>query len=377
VGRLAKTLHEQRWRVILLTRNLEYALPYEKLPYAEVYRVPRSGQGNFGQLLYYHLPISPGWFSFIYQTAKQEGISLLIVRDLPLSLMTGLTAKMLGIPAVLDMREYYPAFVASAPNKRGIRRITKSQFLNDKLESLCLKFFERIFVVIPEVRDKLVKKSYDSDKIDVFCYLPGHSKLSMPVDRKPANEDRIHFVYAGNIDDRRGLTNVVEAFSILRNEGYDFEVTIIASHSKERSVLETRVTELGLNNVSFSDLFPPEELVSSLRTFDVGIINHLPCEHTEATLPMKLFEYMSAGLAVAASNVTPVVRVIDKEQCGLVFEGQKPKDLARTFMQFVRERGLAYRLGCNGFNAVLKRYNWEVESKVLVRAIGKLHQRLV
>ena len=373
VGRLSETLHNQGWRVILMTRNLKSAPSCEKLSYTEVIRVPHSKLGKLGELLYYHLPISPIWFSFIHQTAKREGISLLIVRDLPLALVTGCAAKMLKIPAVFDMREDYPAFVSNAPNKEGIRKITKSRYLNEKLETLCLRFFDRIFVVVPEVKNKLVRKGYDPARIEVFRYLPKRPNLDEIKKKKAKIHQTLQFVYAGATDQRRDLLSVIKAFSILKGQGYNFRLTIVGDQSPETIILKSKSKELRLSsNVIFRDLFPPNELMNSLKNFDVGIINHIPSEHTENTLPMKLFEYMAAGLAIAASNIKPIRRIIDQEQCGLIFPSSEHEKMASTLARFILDRALTRRLGENAFNAVLAKYNWEAESKILIDGIAKL-----
>jgi glycosyltransferase involved in cell wall biosynthesis len=375
VDRLARTLHKEGWRVILLTKNLRSAPFYEKLLYAEVFRVPYPHQRRFGQLLYCHHPINPYWLLYIYRTAKREGISLLIVRDLPLALVTGLVAKILGIPAVFDMRENYPALVSIASDRTGIRRITKNPRLNSSLQRLCLPLFDRIFVVLPEMKEKLCGNGYDPDRIGVFRYLPERPSYTVPssdMSQQEGTEQVVRFVYAGGLEPVRGLTTVLEAFGLLASKTKVSSLTIIAERGPERDKLKRKAQKLGLDNVTFNNPYPLDAYPDVLRTFQVGIVNHLPCEHTETTVPMKLFEYMAAGLAVAGSQASPIKRVIEEESCGLVFGGQTAQDLAAVFRRFIIEKDLIAQMGQNGCRAVIERYNWESESQVLLREIDHL-----
>jgi glycosyltransferase involved in cell wall biosynthesis len=54
------------------------------------------------------------------------------------------------------------------------------------------------------------------------------------------------------------------------------------------------------SNVSFLGLKPQSELLSYVARFDVGIIPFVVSEVTHATSPLKVYEYLAAGVPVAA-----------------------------------------------------------------------------
>jgi glycosyltransferase involved in cell wall biosynthesis len=79
---------------------------------------------------------------------------------------------------------------------------------------------------------------------------------------------------------------------------------------------------------------------------------------------------MAERLPVIASDIVPLKRVIEEEKCGVIFEA----NCERSFVDAV---GKVYadkenRMGENGKAAVLKRYNWRNDSKVLLQAFEDL-----
>ena len=61
-----------------------------------------------------------------------------------------------------------------------------------------------------------------------------------------------------------------------------------------------------------------------LKKSSVGTIPHHVTNHTNYTIPNKLFDYMYYGLPVIASGCRPIARILQKEGCGMNFPCQKP-----------------------------------------------------
>jgi glycosyltransferase involved in cell wall biosynthesis len=81
--------------------------------------------------------------------------------------------------------------------------------------------------------------------------------------------------------------------------------------------------------------------------------------------PIKMFEYMSAGLPVIASDFPLFRDIVSGNDCGILVDPMSPQSIANAIDFLVDHPVEAARLGKNGRAAVLARYNWEHEERAL------------
>src|SRR5690606_6846381 len=92
------------------------------------------------------------------------------------------------------------------------------------------------------------------------------------------------------------------------------------------------------------------------------------------TIPNKIFDYMRAGLPVLTTNVKPISRIIESEECGLSSSDSDIDEIARN-LTLLKDPSLRQRLGNNGQAAVMRQYNWSVELERMFRAADLLARR--
>jgi glycosyltransferase involved in cell wall biosynthesis len=74
-----------------------------------------------------------------------------------------------------------------------------------------------------------------------------------------------------------------------------------------------------------------------------------------------MFEYMSAGIPVIASNFPLWRDLIEKGQCGICVDPASPEEIAGAVDFLYANQDEAQRMGAQGRKAVLERYNWAAE----------------
>jgi glycosyltransferase involved in cell wall biosynthesis len=103
-----------------------------------------------------------------------------------------------------------------------------------------------------------------------------------------------------------------------------------------------------------------------------GLVTFLPLPNHIDAQPNKMFEYMSAGVPVIASNFPLWREIIEGNDCGLCVDPLNPAAIAEAIDYLVNNPVRAEQMGRNGQRAVQERYNWTIEEKKLLELYSSL-----
>lgn len=106
------------------------------------------------------------------------------------------------------------------------------------------------------------------------------------------------------------------------------------------------------------------ELMASSR---VGLVTFLPELNHINALPNKLFEYMSAGLPVVASNFPGWRDIVESTGCGLCVDPADPQAIAAAVDRLAGDDEFARSCGARGVEAVRTQYNWDSQLQKLLQ----------
>lgn len=169
----------------------------------------------------------------------------------------------------------------------------------------------------PDGRVSVVPNGVDAGRWQPLKPVPSaYSRLPRPI-----------AVYAGTIDDRLDQT-LVEATA-------DAVGTFVLVGPLTDGALRGRLT--GHPRIRLLGRVGQDELVGLAQHADLGVIPHADTPLTRAMSPLKLYEYLAAGLPVVARDLPPVrevhdsVRLADartwaQEVRGAVADGRRPED---------------------------------------------------
>ena len=96
-----------------------------------------------------------------------------------------------------------------------------------------------------------------------------------------------------------------------------------------------------------------------------GIVLYQPARNHTDSQPIKLFEYMAAGLPVIASDFPLWQEIITESGCGICVDpkdAQAVKDAIEYLLDHPQE---GQEMGRRGREAVIEKYSWVSESEVL------------
>lgn len=135
-------------------------------------------------------------------------------------------------------------------------------------------------------------------------------------------------VYAGMTFSYRGLDRLLGAFAALRGERAEARLALVGGRPSEIAALREHAAALGLDSaVSFTGQLRQDEVTPYLHAADLLII---PDTVTDVTAsPLKLFEYLAAGRAVALPDLPSLMEVLPRD-VGYYFRRGDADDMLRA-----------------------------------------------
>ncbi|MEN8239844.1 MAG: glycosyltransferase [Actinomycetota bacterium] len=180
--------------------------------------------------------------------------------------------------------------------------------------------------------------------------------------------DECIVIYQGSIQENRGIEPGIDAVAML--EGVTL---VVIGYGYHRPALEDIVRKRGLESkVLFFGPVPNDELISYSASADIGLANIVGQSVSyETSLPNKLFEYAMAGIPVIGSDSPEIGRIVKETGIGLTCDPEDAAAIARA-IETIRQDPTSFKAATQ---PAAERYNWDVESKVLLDLYGSLTPR--
>lgn len=151
---------------------------------------------------------------------------------------------------------------------------------------------------------------------------------------------------------------------------------VLAGDGPAMPALRAMHTELGLEDrVFLCGTVPRDEVESALASFDIAVQPAV----TPYACPMKVIEYMAAGLAIVAPGSDNVRELLVPGETALLCPGgPNPSmvDLRDGVLRLARDPELRRRLGAAARGALLERgYLWEENARRVEELVARIKQR--
>jgi glycosyltransferase involved in cell wall biosynthesis len=108
-----------------------------------------------------------------------------------------------------------------------------------------------------------------------------------------------------------------------------------------------------------------------IENANVNIIPHIKNEHTDNTIPHKLFQIMMQKAPLLVSNCKPMERIVKNHEAGFVFQASNSTDLVEKILEMQSNHAIVTSRVENAYRAVNDNLNWEIESQKLIQLINK------
>jgi len=264
---------------------------------------------------------------------------------------------------VYDVHEDVPEQILT---KHWIPRLLRRPLARvfNAFEKLLARALDAVVVATEGIAEKFAQL-----KPIVIHNYPDLGMLPNPSTRHGEGKEKV-LVYVGGISKIRGAIEMVQALEYL-NPAWDIRLDLIGKF--EPPELEQELQGLpGYRRVRFLGWMPPENVYTHLANADVGLVCLHPEPRFVVAWPVKLFEYMAAGLPVVASNFLLWKEIVEGNRCGITVDPLDPKAIAQGIEYLLTHPEEARQMGENGRRAVEEKYNWEREKEKLLKLYKEL-----
>lgn len=290
----------------------------------------------------------------IYRAVRKEDAAIYHFHD-PELIPVGIMLRLKGKKIIYDVHEDLPRQILTKPWIHPLLRRIIS-FCAKAVENIGVRFFNGVVAVTPTIAERFPK-----NKTVVVHNYPILGELAA-VDAVPYSERPPLVVYVGGITMIRGIKEMVEAVGLIPGQ---IDVTLVlAGNITEKDVEEAANTaDPRLNFIGWQSR---EQVAKLLGRSRIGLVLFHPAPNHVDALPNKLFEYMSAGLPVLASDFPLWRKIIGDLGCGVLVDPLDRKKIADAVQWMLEHPIEAEAMGKRGQQAVYERFNWDKEAEILL-----------
>jgi glycosyltransferase involved in cell wall biosynthesis len=308
-----------------------------------------------------------GYLSFVFFSVMagifktNSKYDLLLVSSPPL--FTGITAYVLSvikkIPYVFEIRDLWPESAIDTG-------VVKNRFIINmalRFERFIYKKASGINVLTPAFLDLLVnKKNVPGDK--VVC-IPNASdfrfsdeylkKMDVRVLRESLNyNDKFVITYVGAHGIANHLIQLLDTADLLRNTNV---LLVLIGDGMQKPMLVEEAVRRNLKNVVFLEPLPKGEIFKYIIASDMGVSVLKRLETFKTIYSNKTFDYMACKKPVLMIIDGISRDLIEKAECGVFAEPEKPDDIAEKILLCMRNPDMLLTMGENGYNYAKKHYD--------------------
>ena len=180
-------------------------------------------------------------------------------------------------------------------------------------------------------------------------------------------------VFAGAFRSWHGAIHIVTALRELRARGRKDIGAVFIGDGPE--LPRVREAAAGLDGVIFTGALPHAQMPACLAACDIGVAPFDASVHRALSLgfywsPLKIFEYMAAGLPVVAPALDRIPALVEHNREGLLYDTAIPTGLPHA-LEALTDRVLRDRLGRAARDRAVREYSWSAHCRALDTAIRK------
>lgn len=186
-------------------------------------------------------------------------------------------------------------------------------------------------------------------------------------------EEKTIILYTGSLHKSKNVSCLIDMMKELNNSnillyiigsGFPKDIQRIKDYAKNRKV----------DGVIFKGAVAPSKIPYFLKAADIGIhtISKDSINAIKYGSPLKIFEYMAAGLPIIAANVPSIREILENNKNALLVEIENPIAYAKAVKHLDQNKKFAQKLGETAYTTVKGKYTYSIRAEKILSLIKNI-----
>jgi glycosyltransferase involved in cell wall biosynthesis len=266
-------------------------------------------------------------------------------------------------------------------------RPLKFDSLSKEIELLNFRKADLIVVVSDPLKKQLVELGISEQKIlvnpngvDTHVYSPDAVNLNEKA--KLINDlnlnEKVVLGFIGTFGPWHGAEILAQAFvkMMLSYPKLRMEVRLLmigdgVGLEKVKSIINKE--NLG-EYVTFTGVIPQSDGPKYLDCCDIFVSPHIPNSDGSAFFgsPTKLFEYMSMGKGIVASDLDQIGEILEHNKTAMLVPPGNMDKLLEALLKLIDDKPLRNKLGENARNVAINNFSWEIHTEKIINSLKRI-----
>ena len=221
-------------------------------------------------------------------------------------------------------------------------------------------------ILVPnEYTKKLVSEYYNVETNKIGIITNGTEVKNF----QEANLDSDQIIFSGAMYHHRGIDILLEAVKEIVKEKPQTKLVLLGD-GPEMNQLKKIAQENKLEeNVDFKGWIDRNKIPEYLATSSIGIGPLRSTEVTKYALPIKVLEYMSAGLPIIAAKNTLPEDILEEGKNGFFINNST--ELVEKIMELLNNKELRKKMGKNS-KEMVKKFDWKNVTESIIQEVDEV-----
>jgi len=185
----------------------------------------------------------------------------------------------------------------------------------------------------------------------------------------PAPDGAFTLGFVGSLKAWHGLETLEEAYQLVHDKNSETRLLVVGDGPEKQRLIQGLAKRGLFESCEFTGAVDPAEVPRLIASMDVGLAPYTD-DRDFYFSPLKVFEYMAAGVPPLVSRVGDLPSLIKDRVDGFLVPAGDPGALTSVVLELISDRELGRKVGSAARARVLRQHTWDSVLRRIIRIAG-------